>query len=92
MSEVYQPVIIKHLLQAGGTCSKNELAARLADNDDSVQEHYRRILMRWPKTTLTNHNIISYDRSSKAFSLLPVVDESDREELIRICDAKISDE
>jgi len=91
MSEVYQPVIIKHLLEVGGTCRKNELAARLADNDASVQEYYQRILMRWPKKVLSKHKIISYDRRSKTFQLLPSIDEGDREELIRICDAKISE-
>ncbi len=73
MSEVYQPVIIKELLENGGSCSKDQLAARLADHDASVQEYYQKILMRWPKTTLTKHGVVEYDRASKSFVQLSTV-------------------
>ena len=73
MSEVYQPVIIKELLENDGTCSKEHLAARLADHDASVQEYYQKILMRWPKTTLTKHGVVEYDQASKSFVQLSTV-------------------
>ena len=73
MSEVYQPVIIKELLENGGSCSKDQLAARLADHDASVQEYYQKILMRWPKTTLTKHGVVEYDQASKSFVQLSTV-------------------
>jgi len=73
MSEVYQPVIIKELLENGGSCSKDQLAARLADHDTSVQEYYQKILMRWPKTTLTKHGVVEYDQASKSFVQLSTV-------------------
>lgn len=69
MSEVYQPVIIRELLMHGGNCSKQHLAARLADNDDSVQEYYQRILMRYPKETLAKHDVVAYDRTTQSFEL-----------------------
>ncbi len=91
MSEVYQPVIIKELLENGGTCSKEHLAARLADHDEAVQDYYRKVLMRYPKQTLTSHGVVEYDRRSRTFSLN--VDESVRNArgLIRICEDKIDD-
>ena len=69
MTEIYQPVIILHLLERGGIASKADLARTLSGYDESVQEYYERILMRWPKTTLTKHEVVTYDRKSKAFSL-----------------------
>jgi predicted house-cleaning noncanonical NTP pyrophosphatase (MazG superfamily) len=89
MSEVYQPVIIKELLENGGTCSKDHLAARLADHDESVQEYYRKILMRWPKITLTKHGVVEYDRSKKEFILTVDAYEVENDELIRLCEEKI---
>lgn len=89
MSEVYQPVIIKQLLLSGGRSSKEELAARLADNDRSVQEYYQRILMRYPKETLTKHQIVSYDKSEGEFRLNLDVKPQELDELVRECDRKI---
>ena len=91
MSEVYQPVIIKELLENGGSCSKDQLAARLADHDASVQEYYQKILMRWPKTTLTKHGVVEYDRTSRSFRLTSEEAMAEREELIGICERKIEE-
>jgi len=90
MTEVYQPVVIKHLLLNGGSCSKEQLATRLADNDESVQEYYRRILMRWPKITLTKHDVVSYDRTTQQFKLNLEPSDSEFDDLVAICDAKIA--
>lgn len=60
MSEVYQPAIILYLLEQGGTATKTELARTLSGYDESVQEYYQRILMRWLKTTLTKHKIVTF--------------------------------
>ena len=54
LTDVYQPVVIKELLLHEGTRTKADLAAALAAYDLAVQEYYMRIVMRWPKITLTN--------------------------------------
>jgi predicted house-cleaning noncanonical NTP pyrophosphatase (MazG superfamily) len=69
MTEVYQPLIIKTLLESGGVCSKTELAKILAQNDLSYIEYYKSILMKWPKRTLEKHNILKYDRKEMEFVL-----------------------
>ena len=69
MTEVYQPVIVLRLLERGGTASKADLAQALSDHDESVQEYYQRVLMRWPYLTLSKHEVVSYDKKTKAFSL-----------------------
>ena len=55
MTDVYQPVVVKELLTHDGKRTKAQLAAALAQYDLSVQEYYERIVMRWPKITLTKH-------------------------------------
>ena len=70
MTEVYQPAVIRALLENDGVCSKEKLAGRLAEYDASVQSYYEGILMRWPKTTLTKHGIVEYDSEYKRFILV----------------------
>ncbi len=54
MTDLYQPAIILHLLEHKGTATKTELARTLSGYDRTVQEYFERIVMRWPKITLTN--------------------------------------
>lgn len=92
MTDVYQPVVIRELLLHDGSRSKAELAAALATYDLAVQEYYERIVMRWPKITLTKHGIIDYERRDRLFRLLPYPDNADtRLEAMRICEEKIED-
>jgi len=91
MTDVYQPVIIRALLLNGGSRTKAELASALASYDLSVQEYYERIVMRWPKITLSKHGIIDYRRTDNCFHLLGIPEsDTDRLEAMRICEEKIS--
>lgn len=91
MTDVYQPVIVKELLLNEGTCTKTELATALSGHDLAVQEYYERIVMRWPKITLTKHGIIDYERKGSVFRLLPYpAREEDRIEAMALCDEKIT--
>ncbi len=91
MTDVYQPVIIKELLLNDGTCTKAELASALAGHDFTVQEYYERIVMRWPKITLTKHGVIDYERKGSMFSLRAYPEHAgDRDQAIAICEEKIN--
>lgn len=91
MADVYQPVIIKQLLLKDGACTKAELATALAGHDFSVQEYYERIVMRWPKITLTKHGVIDYERKGSIFKLLAYPEHAgDRDQAIAICEEKIT--
>jgi len=91
MTEMYQPVIIRYLLEKEGVASKAELANVLSAYDESVQDYYQKILMRWPKITLTKHEVVSYDKNEKLFSLLfDLTDEARVVEAKEICEQKIA--
>ncbi|MDO6477987.1 HNH endonuclease [Shimia thalassica] len=90
MSEVYQPAIIKALLQNGGKCTKQELAADISKYDLAARDYYAKIVMRYPKDTLTKHGVVAYDRSSQTFVLLGYPqDEEMRDQLLQTCQEKI---
>jgi 5-methylcytosine-specific restriction endonuclease McrA/predicted house-cleaning noncanonical NTP pyrophosphatase (MazG superfamily) len=90
MTDVYQPAVILHLLERGGTSTRAELAKTLSGYDEGVQEYYDKILMRWPKITLTKHKIIKYERKNLSFALnFNLSDPQIVEEAKELCDQKI---
>src|SRR5437660_1546536 len=92
MTDIYQPAVILHLLEHGGTAGKQDLARVLSGHDSSVQEYYEKVLMRWPKATLTKHGVVSYDRKEKAFALaFDLTDEDAVAEAKRLCEVKIAE-
>jgi predicted house-cleaning noncanonical NTP pyrophosphatase (MazG superfamily) len=92
MTDIYQPAVILHLLEHGGTASKRELARTLSSYDRSVQEDYEKVLMRWPKITLTKHGIVKYDQKQKLFKLaFDLADEDAVIEAKKVCQTKIKE-
>lgn len=91
MTDLYQPVIIRELLLHEGVRTKSELAAILASYDTSVQEYYEKIVMRWPKITLTKHGIVDYERKGSVFRLSVCPDSpAQRQEAVHLCEEKIA--
>ena len=57
-----------------------------------MQEYYEKVLMRWPKATLTKHDVVSYDRKEKVFTLaFDLADEATVAQAKRICEEKIAE-
>ena len=90
MTDVYQPVIIRDLILHDGQRTKNQLAITLISYDEYTLNKFRRTVMRWPKITLTKHNLIRYEKSGKLFSLnSETLSKEERDKLVKICDSKI---
>ena len=88
MTDIYQPAVILHLLERDGSASKAELARTLSGYDTAIQDYYEKIVMRWPKITLTKHKIVTYE--AKTFYLNFALDDSDLvAKAMRICEEKI---
>lgn len=90
MTDVYQPVVLKELLLNNGVRTKAQLATALAGYDISVQEYYERIVMRWPKSTLTKHGMVEYERKGSKFRLVTYpTNQQALDRALAICDEKI---
>lgn len=63
----------------------------MADHDESVQDYYQRVLMRYPKETLTKHEVVAYDRSTQSFELTADFKDGERDELSALCERKINE-
>jgi 5-methylcytosine-specific restriction endonuclease McrA len=90
MTAVYQPVIIRELLLAGGGRTRDQLVGALVPYDLSVAEYYKRVLMRYPKTVLEKHDVVFYDPTTRYFRLRHYPDQAEvRERALAICDERI---
>ena len=92
MSSVYQPLLIKALVESGGRCSAEELARVILLADTFAAARALKILMRRPRRTLLRHQIAGYDRDERAF-LLPAVfaSETERAQVIAECSSAIGE-
>jgi len=90
MSHVYQPVIVKRLLESEtGTLPIRTLAEDCLTYDEAQVEYYVSIVKRYPRDTLLKHDIIAKE-STREFALegFSELTPNERKELARICDEK----
>ncbi len=92
MSAIYQPLIIRELIEHGGECTIRDLAKAFAKHDLSTVEYYENIVKRYPKQTLLKHGVIEYDKTLKSFRLKNYsVSKQYRESVIEACEAAMSE-
>ena len=91
MSHVYQPVMIRELLRSGGTAPTEVIARALLNEDRSQLEYYEQITKNMPGKVLRDHGIVSYDKTTCAYSLSSFGELTQPEiaELIRACEDKL---
>lgn len=90
MSHIYQPVMLKVLLENKGKASRQDIARAFLSYDRSQVEYYENIVRNMPGRVLGKHGIVERDdtdyRISNAFTELS---NDERLELIAACDAKL---
>ena len=90
MTEVYQPLIIRTLIENGGFASTRQLALAVLPYDTSQVEYYEVIMKRWPKKTLKRHEVITYRRGEFALNTdISLLSENQKKEITSLCTKKI---
>lgn len=91
MSHIYQPVVIRTLLENDGVSSIRNIAREFLSYDEAQVEFYIKIAKNYPKATLLKHGII--DTSKQGYFQLNLdfedLTENQTNELIEICNEKI---
>jgi ATP adenylyltransferase len=83
MSHIYQPVMIKELLDGGGRSSIRNIAAAFLARDASQLEYYEQITKDMPGKVLSKHGIVERDGSDYRLAIDPSsLSSAEREELI----------
>ena len=88
MTHVYQPVMIKTLLESDNCATVDEIAKEFINWDHSLLEYYKNRVMVWPKKTLTKHKIVSYNKNVFTLLLDDGVTQEQKRHLIEICDGR----
>src|SRR5579864_4801310 len=90
MQHIYQPVMIKTLLENEGLASVRKIAEAFLARDESQIEYYEHITRSMPGKVLQKHGIVDY--ADKVFVLnVPDITQEQRSELIALCDQKIKE-
>jgi diadenosine tetraphosphate (Ap4A) HIT family hydrolase len=91
MSHIYQPAMLRVLLERGGRASRREIAAEFLTHDESQLDYYEQIVARMPGRVLRNHGIVVPTATGYALAdAYQDQSETARQAAIRLCDEKIA--
>jgi hypothetical protein len=91
MSHLYQPLMLRTLIEKGGMASLRDIASSFLTHDESQIEYYIEITKRMPGPVLTRHQLVR--RDGAGYMLLPKIEElttEERSELLRMCDEAVA--
>jgi ATP adenylyltransferase len=88
MSHIYQPLLIKALIDSGGQATVRQLAQTFLNYDESQIKYYEDIIKKMPVKVLKDHGVI--DKEKELISLrVKKMSLKEKSELRRICEEKI---
>lgn len=91
MSHVYQPVMIRELLQSGGAASCEAIARALLNEDRSQIEYYEAVTRDMVGRVLRKNDVVTYDKGTRSYTLngFDQLTPSEIESLERSCDEEL---
>lgn len=90
MSHIYQPLLIKSLLEAGGSATIRQLAIEFLSQDESQIIYYEKRLKEMPIRVLSGHNVLK--RSGELVTLnVDKLSLEQKAQLKQTCEAKIQE-
>ena len=91
MSHIYQPVMIRELLNGNGKASIRKIAGAFLARDESQLEYYEQITKNMPAKVLAKHGIVVRDGDDYHLTIaLSSLSSEERNELVRLCDEAIN--
>ena len=92
MSHIYQPVMLKVLLENNGSASRKTIAQAFLNEDQSQIEYYENIVRDMPGRVLSKHGIVErIDGDYKLTDNFLKLNEEQRKALIQECDIKLNE-
>lgn len=88
MSHIYQPLLIRSLLEAGGTATVRQMAVSFLAQDESQIQYYEKRIKEMPVKVLSKHGVISRDGDLIKLNT-GKLDFKQQAELKRICEEKL---
>ena len=88
MSHIYQPLLIKTLVEADGSATLRQLASEFVLEDESQLQYYESTIKKMPVKVLKNHGIVSYENNLISLNVNKFTFK-EKAQLKRICEEKI---
>ena len=90
MQHVYQPLMIKKLLESKeNRASIEQIAREFLMNDEPQLQYYKYITKIMPGRVLRSHNVVRFESGEFILNLDNALTPTEKRELIALCDAKI---
>ena len=91
MSHIYQPVMIKRLLETGGISHQDDIAKAILQYDEAQLEYYINITNNMVGKVLRSHAIVEKDKKRYSLPGYDTLTKSQISELVALCDQKIGE-
>ncbi|RNJ78518.1 MAG: HIT domain-containing protein [Nitrosopumilus sp. B06] len=90
MTHIYQPIMIRTLLESrDNTATVDDIARKFLNNDESQLNYYKKITKRWPHITLKKHGVISYEKNVYTLQMDKKLTTDEREHLKELCSSHL---
>jgi len=90
MSHIYQPLLIKTLVEAEGITTTRKLALEFLKMDESQIQYYERVVKTMPVKVLLNHNVIKKNDNQVTLNTRKL-NFNQRQKLISLCESKLNE-
>ena len=90
MMHIYQPVMIKTILESDNSASVEQIAKKFLERDQSQIKYYKDQTKIMPGKVLKQNGVVEYDKGIYNLNV-PVLTTKEKSHLIRICDEKIQE-
>lgn len=92
MSHIYQPVMIRTILDGGGAATRRQIAAAISAADLSQLEYYEQVVSRYPGPVLRKRGIVEHDRGVYSLSgEYRRLNDWEVADLRAVCDRRVAD-
>lgn len=90
MMHIYQPVMIKTILESDGIAPIEKIAAKFLEHDQSQIKYYKDQTRIMPGKVLKKNGVVNFERGSYSLNAKDITPK-EKEHLIKVCDEKISE-
>lgn len=90
MSHVYQPVMIRSLIRAGGRAPIETIAKDWLAEDRSQIEYYSAIVKNMVGRVLTRHNVVRREGEGYVLADFDTLSQEQASEILQLCEKKLA--
>ena len=90
MAHIYQPVMIKTLLESGGNATVDAIARAFLARDQSQIDYYKYITNVMPGKVLRKHKLVIYKNGTYTLDVQSLTDQQ-KNHLIKLCNQKLDE-